>query len=157
MIYNNDVSAYGVYNPVYSVAIASIVTYFTSMKYYLSAELLTYAKTTSTGGLHRPSQAHIINRTSELARIKNEIRGQESGSGYGAFEKGGTTADNDLYYAIHYCDYSYNRGQLTITDYYDFEFNDSYSGLAGTAVDTMAMAQLLGVIVPYSIQFDLTY
>lgn len=57
------------------------------MKYYLSAELLTYAKTTSTGGLHRPSQAHIINRTSELARIKNEIRGQESASGYGAFEK----------------------------------------------------------------------
>lgn len=157
LLYDTGISTNGVYHPVYSVAVASIVTYFTFMKYYLSAELLTYAKTTSTGGLLKPSQANIINKTSELARIKNAIRGQESGSGYGEFKKGGAAADNDLYYAIHFCDYSYDRGKLTITDYYDFAFDDTYSGLAGTAVDTMAMAQLLGVIVPYDIQFDSTY
>lgn len=64
----------------------------------------------------------------------------------------GTKTQQDLYYAIHYFDYTFISASRTfmLADIYDFAYGD-YEGIAGAAIDTMWTAQLIGVLVPYNV------
>lgn len=154
---SSDITISGTDHPVLSPAVASIVTYFTMNKFYLASELLTYAKELSDGGEYEPYSVNNVRSTTEYSRLRREIinSGREPQSGTSNFEKGSSIADKDLYYAIHGYSYDYESGLLTITDYYDFAYNKDYDGIAGTAVNTMYMAQLLGVIIPYDVRIEL--
>lgn len=148
----------GAFHPVLSPAVSAVITFFNTGGLFLAAELLTYAKETSTGGTYTPYWGKNVYQTSEYTRIRNQIRtsGAQYASGSSTFTKGSSTYNNDLYYAIHHYNYEYNRGRFTITDYYDYDVNPEYEGIAGTAINTMYQAQLLGVIVPYNVQFTLS-
>lgn len=146
------ISTSGVYDSVLSPAVSTVIAYFNVRQYYLAAELLTYAKDRSTGGQYTPFFASQTNGTSEYVRLRNKVQSSgPSGSGSATFSKGSTTKDNDLYYALHKYNYSWKNGSVTITDRYDYDVNPEYNGIAGTAVNTMYLAQTLGVIVPYTV------
>lgn len=153
------ITARQVTDPVLSSAVIAIIAYFDLNRYYLSSELLSYAKNTSTGNTYNPYNGFVTRSTAEYTRLVNQIRssGTTSGSGSSNFNKTGTYIDKDLYYAIHGYSYTYKTGKLTITDKYDFALNKDYEGLAGTAVNTMYMAQQKGVIVPFYVNIALTY
>lgn len=158
---NGGITIQGVYHPVLTPAVATIVSYFNMNQYYLSAELLTYANDRSNGGVYSPYFGYRILGTAKYAEVAYQIRtsGKTSGNGNTCFEKGSTVEDNDLYYAIHACNYqftSYNRN-LIFSDIYDYDVNADYQGIAGTAINTMYMAQVLGVIVPFSVKISVNY
>ncbi|MGS5022292.1 hypothetical protein [Paenibacillus sp. JJ1683] len=147
-----EFSKSGVQDPVLSPAVSTVIAYFNVRQYYLAAELLTYAKDRSTGGQYTPYFAGQTYGTSEYARLRNKVQvSGPSGSGSATFSKGSTTKDDDLYYALHKYNYSWKNGSITITDRYDYDVNPEYNGIAGTAVNTMYLAQTLGVIVPYTV------
>lgn len=141
-----EFSTTGVNDSVLSPAVTSIIAFFNAKGYLLASELLTYAKQTSNGGSYSPYYKSQANGTAELARLRTT---QSTGSGSGAFAKGSSTKDNDLYYAIHNYNYKWNNGTVSITDRYDYAVNADYEGIAGTAVNTMWLAQSKGVIVPF--------
>ena len=60
----------------------------------------------------------------------------------------GNVAQKDLYYAIHAFSWTKSGGFVTLRDRYDFAPGD-YNGIAGTAVNTMYLAQQAGVLVPF--------
>lgn len=55
------------------------------------------------------------------------------------------------------CNYSYRSGNLTISDKYDYDINPDYQGIAGTTVNTMYLAQQMGVIVPFKVLIEINY
>ncbi|WP_019913049.1 hypothetical protein [Paenibacillus sp. HW567] len=140
-------STAGATDPVLSPAVSSVIAFFNLKGYLLASELLTYAKQSSIGGSYTPYYKSQANGTAELARLRTT----QSGSGSGAFSKGSSTKDNDLYYAIHNYNYNWRNGTVSITDRYDYAVNPEYQGIAGTAVNTMYLAQQSGVIVPYTV------
>lgn len=78
-------------------------------------------------------------------RIKN---GPHPASGSDAFLNEGDPARRDLYYAIRRFGWRKpNSMVVVISDRYDFVFGLDYTGIAGAAVNAMAMAQALGVVV----------
>jgi len=158
---NGNIIINGAWHPILSPAVAAIVSFFIMNELILAAELLTYAKEVSTGGIYSPYFGYRVYETEEYSRLSNEIRysGTTSGSGSSAFEnEGDAIEDIDLYYAIHAYEYEYrSNGQLIITDYYDYKINEDYQGIAGTAIDTMYLAQVMGVIVPFDVLIEITW
>lgn len=153
----NNIDPYGVDHPILSPAVATIVSFFLTMRYYLAAELLTYAKEDAVlNEYYYPVFGVYVYDTAEYDRLVDEISNVISGNGTSSFLKGGIVKDNDLYYALHRYNYAFNYSSLTITDYYDYQVNSDYQGIAGTAINTMYMAQVLGVIVPYYVRINIT-
>lgn len=76
--------------------------------------------------------------------------GQGSLNGDAKFPNEGNVLEKDLYYAIHKFNYTFNPSTriFSLSDRYDFAYGD-YSGIAGAAIDTMYLAQLNGVLVPF--------
>lgn len=137
----------GSYHVVYSPAVASVIAYFNSMGYKLSAELLTHARDNeSLDATYFPSYGNRVTFSSVYTGIINS----SSTSGNGSFPKSGSTEQIDLYYGVHNFSYSKNTTNrlITITDRYDFVRGD-YTGIAGVATDTMYLAQQAGTIVPF--------
>lgn len=69
----------------------------------------------------------------------------------GVFDSTKTTAELDLYLAIHRFSYEKEYGVLTIKDRYDFD-STGWKGIKNIAVKTMNQAINLGVIVPFDIE-----
>lgn len=139
-------------NATLSAAVATVIAYFNAQGYYLSAELLTHARSNSTvNSTYSPSYGYKCNGSPLLAQIWNG----SSVSGTGSFPKSGTATDlDDLYYAIHAFSYTktygsgLNSSYMTVTDRYDYATGD-YTGVGGVAVNTMYQAQQAGILVPY--------
>lgn len=111
-----------------------------------------YARDESTGGIYTPYHGDRIRDTNAFRNLLTQIGVQSSVNGASKFPNAGNTMDRDFYYAIHKYDYTYGNGYITIKDVYDFAYNSNYEGIVGTAVNTMALAQLLGIIVPYDVR-----
>ena len=69
----------------------------------------------------------------------------------GVFDSTKTTAELDLYLAIHRFSYEKEYGVLTIKDRYDFD-STGWKGIKNIAVKTMNQEINLGVIVPFDIE-----
>lgn len=166
-IYNEDsFDLYGVSHPVLSPAVASIVAYFTMNKYYLAAELLNHALYATKNSTYEPYQGNRVKYTNEFGRLRQEIvsSGRQSGQGSSSFPNKGSIEDRDLYYALHLYRYDYTkyngRYSLFIKDVYDFAVSSDanrYDRIAGTAINTMFMAQSMGVINPYNVLIEITF
>lgn len=138
----------GITHPVLTPAIAAVASYFSVNGYLLSFELLVHAEDNNVlNSNYIPYYGSKINASPFIPQVKS---GGKDATGSGSFENQGTKEQKDLYYAIHAFNYSYvrNTGKFTLTDRYDFAYGD-YNGIAGAAIDTMWMAQNLGVLVPY--------
>ena len=134
-------------------AVAAVVTWFSSKRYYLSAELLVTARdNTSEDLVYIPSNKNIIYNSSV---VKNLIKNGRS-SGSGEFSSSG---ELDLYYAIHLFNYEKKNNVFILTDIYDYEHGDQSYGdsIAQVAVDTMADDQPPGIIVPYTVLVRVPY
>lgn len=127
----------------------AVISYFTLNDYPLAAELMTYSKK-SGGRTYYPVRTDNVRRTSEYARVRGLCvqAGSNSISGSAEFNQG-TKAENDLYYAIHGCSYTYSNHTLTFKDLYDFELAGSYESLANIAVNMLYVAQQRGIVQPY--------
>lgn len=150
-LYSIGITPFGVSHPYYTPAVAAVASFFSSSGYLLAFELLIHAEENDdSGSTYRPVYGDRILRSLVIKQIMKNL---QDVSGSASFEKGETIIDNDLYYAIHAFNYEfkYPPRVLTLTDTYDFEKNDRYEGIAGTAVDTMYIAQMLGVLVPYTV------
>ncbi len=149
-LYSMGIVEYGVSNPIYTPAVAAVATYFSSSGYWLSFELLVHAEENDIkGSTYYPDFGDRILSSPVVKRIKTS---KEDVSGNEEFLNEGTTIQRDLYYAIHDFDYQFVSASrtFTLTDTYDFAPGD-YEGIAGAAIDTMWMAQVLGVLVPYQV------
>lgn len=147
--YTSDIQTYGITHPVYSPAVAAVIAFFSSSGYLLAAELLIHAKNNNVlNSRYIPYYGPRINASTVVLTIKQG----PNRTGTAAFTNSGSKVQKDLYYAIHKFSYRYVRNpapsKFYLTDYYDFAPGD-YEGIAGTAINTMWMAQVLGVLVPY--------
>lgn len=153
--YSSGISAQGVDHPVYTPAVAAVASYFSASGYWLSFELLTHAQDNNIlDSTYVPHFGSLIKDSIVVRRIVTAA----TASGTGEFPNSGSTMDKDLYYAIHNFSYTFNKTTrvFTLNDRYDFAWGD-YSGIAGAAVDTMYMAQLAGVLVPYYVKITQTF
>lgn len=59
--------------------------------------------------------------------------------------------EKDLYYAIHFFNYTFDAQKhiFTLTDRYDYAFSDENTGVA---VNEMFLTQQNGVLVPYYVK-----
>ncbi len=140
----------------FDAAVVAINAWFNSNDYNLSSELLTYAyNNDSLDIVYKPSNISAIKDTSTYLNI---VDGEELFGGL-RFENDGNAQQKDLYYAIHNFEYSKSESAsvVVISDRYDFQFGDSSygSGIPGAAVDTMALAQDAGVIVPFRVEITI--
>ena len=139
--------------PTTIVGIAAIVTWFNSKGYYLSSELLIHFRdNTKLDSLYLPTQGRDkISRTPILRTIKNGS--VLSGSNAFTIEN----SHGDLYYALHKFSWKKDRKSniVTISDRYDFAYNDRYNGLAGTAINFLYLQQSRGELIPFKVQFVL--
>lgn len=126
-------------------AIAAVVSYFSLKGYMLSAELLMHAQ--DNDSLDSNYQPYFGNRVHASQEFR-DIKIGSSTSGTGNFRNRGSVIERDLYYGIHLFEYEKSGSQVVIKDRYDFAYGD-YDGLAGIAVNTMYLAQELGVITPF--------
>lgn len=134
-----------------TIAVAAIVSYFDSNGYDLAAELLAFAyQNKSSSVTYQPYNGY----KASASNITNKIRFNNKDYGSEAFPNSGNKNDKDLYYAIHAFDYTKFNGRLIIRDTYDYAVSD-YTGIAGAAVNTMWLAQQLGVIVPFNVEIYL--
>lgn len=148
--YSMGITPFGVSHPVYTPAVAAVATFFSSSGYWLSFELLVHAEENDVlDSTYTPYYGDRILNSPVIKQIRTS---KQDVSGSASFENTGTTLEKDLYYAIHAFNYSFVNSTrvLTLTDVYDFAYGD-YDGIAGAAIDTMWMAQLLGVLVPYNV------
>lgn len=148
--YQSGISGYGVYNPVYSAAVVSVVAFFNVNGYKLASELLTKALNNSDlDSEYVPEYGYLVTQSALFRQIVNS----SATNGSGEFLNAGSKTDKDLFYGIHnfnYFKFDCNR-QLAISDRYDYDKED-YSGLpsiGGVAIHTMYLAQTAGVIIPF--------
>ena len=117
--------------------------------------MLTHAKdNTKLNSNYYPTNGSRVGQSSVFKSIASGTKT----SGSGEFKNSGTTVDKDLYYAIHFFNFTKSSASsrtVTIRDRYDFAPGD-YSGIAGIAVDTMYKAQQAGVIIPYYVNITAT-
>ena len=149
-LYSRGIAVYGISHPVYTPAVAAVATYFSSSGYWLSFELLMHAEENNTlNSVYTPYYGDKILSSPVVQQIRTS---KQDVSGSGEFVNEGTTTQQDLYYAIHYFDYTFISASRTfmLADIYDFAYGD-YEGIAGAAIDTMWTAQLIGVLVPYNV------
>lgn len=153
-MYKAGVSTYK-FHVIYSPAVAAVVAYFKVQGYSLAAELLTHAKDdTKLNSNYYPTNGSRVRQSSVFKSIASGTKT----SGSGEFKNSGTTVDKDLYYAIHFFNFTKSSASsrtVTIRDRYDFAPGD-YSDIAGIAVDTMYKAQQAGVIIPYYVNITAT-
>lgn len=153
-LYNAGISTYK-FHAIYSPAVTAVVAFFNMRGYKLSAELLTHAKdNTKLNSEYSPTNGQRVKSSPTFTNIAN---GKKT-SGSANFANSGTTAQKDLYYAIHAFSWtkpSASSRTVTIRDRYDFAPGD-YNGIAGIAIDTMYKAQQAGVIIPYYIKITAT-
>lgn len=130
-------------------SIGVIVAYFKNSGCVLAAELLTHMIYNETlNSTYTPYFGKLLVLGSGGA-IVGPIRNSASYSGSGEFLE--ATSSKDLYYAIHLFNWTKDRNtkQITISDRYDFDYNDKYNGLAGTAINFLAKAEERGEILPF--------
>lgn len=144
-------------NTTLSAAVATVIAYFNANKYYLSAELLTHARSnTSLNSNYSPSYGYLCNGSPLLA----DIWTGSALSGTGTFAKtnGVSYVLDDLYYAIHKFSYSkyisLSNSYLEVSDRYDYASGD-YTGVAGVAINTMYQAQEAGILTPYYVKIKI--
>lgn len=153
--YSSGIEGQGVDHPVYTPAVAAVASYFSACGYRLSFELLTHAQDNNVlDSTYIPHYGYLIDNSIVVRRIASE--GITSGTA--EFPNSGSTTDQDLYYAIHNFSYTFTKSTrvFVLSDRYDFALGD-YNGIAGAAVDTMYMAQLTGVLVPYYVKITRVY
>lgn len=150
---DSGIAIQGVYNPVYSAAVAAVVAYFDSNNYVLSSELLLYAADKSTGGTYRPVNTSVLYSTSIYNTLKQKSSGYTTSDL--VFSGGSTTAEMDAHYSINKCDCSVTASTIIIEDCYDFDYDAPWTSLAGIAINTMSTAQFIGVLVPYDVYITL--
>ena len=145
---NKGINLKGVRHPIYSQAVGAVISWFSSQGYFLSAELLIHARDNNDpNSSYYPVEGSRVTTSDVFAKIKKstEYKGKDE------FPNQGSKYERDLYYSIHGFRWIKNYyNDVTIIDYYDYEF-DKYEGLQGYAVGAMAMAERLGVIVPYHV------
>lgn len=135
-----------------SAAVATVIVYFHSKKYYLSEELLVHAE------MNEDLDSHYFpDRGNEVyeSPVLDKIRSNHKQSGSSEFPNKGSTVQKDLYYSIHKFNYLKSGYHIIITDRYDFKYG-TYSGIAGIAVDTMYLAQQAGILVPFFTYISVT-
>lgn len=135
---------------IYSPSVATVIAYFNMQNYLLAAELLTHAKdNTEYLSAYSPNYGARARNSS----VTEQIGYGTAVSGSSAFEKGESTYEMDLYYAIHAFDFfksSPTSRVVVIFDVYDFKHEENaYQSIAGVAIETMYKAQEAGVIVPF--------
>lgn len=131
---------------IYAPAVAAIVSWFGTQGYNLSAELLIHAKDNST---YMSNYSPAFGSRVKSSSVTQKILGSSAISGSGEFPNSGGQIDKDLYYAIHYFNWTKSPSFL-ISDVYDFALGQ-YNGLAGTAVNAMYFAQQDGYLTPYKV------
>ncbi len=137
------------------LAVSSVLAYFNSQGYTLAAELLSHMDSNNDlDSIYEPVNTSRIFESQVFTNIVNT----SSHSGTGSFDSGATTAEMDLYYAIHAFSYtkSHSNRVIVINDRYDFENSDYPSTIGTIAVATMVTAQSYGIIVPYMINVNKT-
>lgn len=146
--YEEGIQTYGKNHLIYSPAVASITAYFHVKGYKLAAELLMYAKANNKLNVnYKPRNGAIVKKSPVFTYIAKLQKTKGSNS----FPNTGNVYQKDCYYAIHAFNYtkpSAKSRTVTIKDRYDFKYGD-YSGIAGATVNTMYIAQKVGVIVPF--------
>lgn len=149
--YKKGVVTRGINHPVLTPAVAAVATFFSSSGYRLSFELLVHAQENNV--LNSNYSPHYGDRILSSPVIQKIKQSSKDVSGSASFENSGTQVQKDLYYAIHAFNYKFTKSsrRVSLTDRYDFAYGD-YEGIAGAAIDTMWMAQEVGVIVPYYVK-----
>ena len=157
---SSNIKIQGSYDPIYSAAVATVVAYFETNNYNLSAELLTHASDNDVvNSKYYPNYGYRCAGSPVTLGIWNSS-GNFSGSGIFPKNAFASAELNDLYYAIHKFNYkkyfSSSGNYLEISDRYDYASGD-YTGVAGVAIQTMYQAQQAGVIVPYQVIIDVFF
>lgn len=140
-------------NPGYNacvVAVAACIAYFTSSGYVLSAELLTHARAnTSLNSYYYPIHASIVKQSPVFTQLRNGTLN----SGSSIFPNSGTTAQKDLYYAIHKFSWARMWGTIHIYDTYDFKLDLDYNNLfVDIGVNVTVLAQGYQIITPFKME-----
>lgn len=147
----NNTSTYVNNGSSLAYAVAAIIAYFQSNGYDLAAELLSVAYiNTSSSSTYEPRYGYKASASSVI----NKIRYNNQIYGSALFPNSESQNDKDLYYAIHKFDYVKSSGRLMLTDIYNYATSD-YTGIADAAVNTMFLAQQLGVIIPFNVRIYL--
>lgn len=152
------ITTQGIYDPVYSAAVATVVAYFEMNDYNLAAELLTHASDNDEAGSeYYPVYGFLCGDSPVTLGIWNSS-GPLSSSGVFPKNSFQSAELNDLYYAIHKFNYKKYLldGYLEINDPYDYDTGD-YTGVASVAINTMVKAQDAGIIVPYQVIIDVYF
>jgi hypothetical protein len=140
-------------NPVYTVAIAAAITWFSNNGYLLSAELLAHMQENTT----YMSTYHPYYGTRVLASpLMGQIMMGSASHGSDVFENSGTTQQKDLYYSIHSFYWKKTTSEFTLHDVYDYAAGD-YDGIQEIAVNTMYLAQEAGELTPYLNEIIIRY
>lgn len=135
------------FHPIYSPAIAAVISVFSSAGYFLAVELLAHAEEITQYHAYNPFFGSRV----RSSPVINLIMLSQDTYGSNLFPQSGTTHQIDLYYAIHRFNwFKCDRG-LVIVDLYDFAPGD-YDGIAGIAINTMWLAQEAGVLTPYLVE-----
>lgn len=132
------------------LAIAAISSYFNVNGYFLSSELLLHAQDNR---IMDSNYSPYFDSHLQASPVIRNIRLSSRTSGTDEFNKDGTTAGNDLYYAIHgfRWDKGGYGGRINVRDRYDYAVSD-YDGLQSYAVNAMYWAQEFGYIVPFQVR-----
>ena len=143
-------------------AVRLAISYFSSQKMWLSAELLQTAyDNDSTQLVKYPRNIDKIRGTLALNAILKNAKLKTGGQE--VFRSQRNTIEKDAYYSIHrFTYYRYNRNGLRcidLHDVYDFSLDLSYAGLPITAaaVNIMVAAQAFRIIVPYTVKHTFKY
>ena len=126
----------------------TIIAWFNVKGYILSAELLNHAlNNTTINSFYYPTYGSRVGNSSTYWNLRNNATGQ---SGSGEFANFGSSAEKDLYYAIHSFTWYRHAGQFIVRDVYDFASDYSnWGSISGIAVNLMYEAQQYGVLKPY--------
>ncbi|MDD3172476.1 MAG: hypothetical protein PHF63_02195 [Herbinix sp.] len=150
--YTSDVASSSS-NPIYSVAIAAVITWFANNGYLLSAELLAHMdENTTNGAIYHPYFGTRV----LSSPLYGQIMLSSDWHGTGEFTNTGTTIQKDLYYGIHNFYWKKEANVFTLHDIYDYALGD-YDGMQEIAVNTMYLAQEAGELVPFLDEIIIRY
>ncbi len=132
----------------YTLAVLAVIAWFNSKDYKLSAELLTHAMSNSSlNSRYTPVYGNRVEASTCFWNCRDEYAVY---SGDGEFTNSGSTEERDLYYAIH--NFKWRRlqnGKIEIYDLYNYDPFDFTWSIQDIAVETMLIAQKIGVITPF--------
>ncbi len=153
---DEDVKSITIVDPflVYRAAISAAIAYFSLNNYDLAEELLVHARDNDElDSVYYPNEGSDV----EYSTIYQDIVSGTVYSGSSSFPNSGTTNDKDLYNAIHSFRFTKSESSsvVVITDRYDFALGDYGWSIPGAAVNTLYIAQQLGLLVPYFVDITL--